>query len=388
MATQVESCPSNEEKDAVWKAFAAGKPTRVPLRWNANARIVLLDPALNPEGITFEAYFRDPRATLTIQARFQEYVGTVLAKTCDAPVGLPERWRFAVDNQNVFDGVTFGGRLVFEDGQVPSVQPGCTYEDADEFLRRDFSRPLEHPWIRERLAFRDELVREAATFSYLGRKGEVAPLAMGFDGPVTALATVFGADGIALLGAEPDKARALIGKITEAAIVRNRALADMAGGWRPTDEGWLADDSIQLVSTDMVRDLALPAYARWYEQMSTATRESRRRCIHLCGDATRHFPLLRDALGVYTFDTGFPVDHGALRRALGPEATISGGPAAMLLQGGTPTACAEAARAILQSGVMAGGRFILQEANNLPPRTPLANLQAVYAACQEYGRYE
>jgi hypothetical protein len=37
---------------------------------------------------------------------------------------------------------------------------------------------------------------------------------------------------------------------------------------------------------------------------------------------------------------------------------------------------------------MTGGRFILQEANNLPPCVPIENLAAVYAVCQEDGRYE
>jgi uroporphyrinogen-III decarboxylase len=59
-----------------------------------------------------------------------------------------------------------------------------------------------------------------------------------------------------------------------------------------------------------------------------------------------------------------------------------------LLANGTPEACAAAARKILQSGVMAGGRFILQEGNNLPPNVPLANLRAVYETCLEYGQYK
>jgi hypothetical protein len=44
-------------------------------------------------------------------------------------------------------------------------------------------------------------------------------------------------------------------------------------------------------------------------------------------------------------------------------------------------------RRILESGIMEGGRFILQEGNNLPPCVPLENLEAVYATCQEFGRY-
>ena len=109
--------------------------------------------------------------------------------------------------------------------------------------------------------------------------------------------------------------------------------------------------------------------------------------MHLCGDATRHFPMLRDELNVMSFDTGFPVDHGRLRQTLGPDVEILGGPEVTLLRHGTPEAVYERTRAILQSGVMEGGRFILREGNNLPPCCPEANLEAMYRACLDHGWY-
>jgi hypothetical protein len=36
---------------------------------------------------------------------------------------------------------------------------------------------------------------------------------------------------------------------------------------------------------------------------------------------------------------------------------------------------------------MAGGRFILREANNLAPGTPIANVVAFYEAAKEFGQY-
>jgi hypothetical protein len=36
---------------------------------------------------------------------------------------------------------------------------------------------------------------------------------------------------------------------------------------------------------------------------------------------------------------------------------------------------------------MRGGRFILKEANNLPPTTPPENLAAMYRAVKEAGSY-
>ena len=39
-------------------------------------------------------------------------------------------------------------------------------------------------------------------------------------------------------------------------------------------------------------------------------------------------------LGVMSFDTGFPIDFGLVRQALGPEVTINGGPHVELLRQG------------------------------------------------------
>ncbi|RPI60245.1 MAG: hypothetical protein EHM48_07545 [Planctomycetaceae bacterium] len=93
-------------------------------------------------------------------------------------------------------------------------------------------------------------------------------------------------------------------------------------------------------------------------------------------------------LGVFSFDTGFPVDHGKLRRELGNDVEIFGGPEVAMLVGGTPAEVYERTKSILQSGVMQGGRFILREANNLPPCVPEANLSAMYQCCLDHGNYE
>ena len=87
------------------------------------------------------------------------------------------------------------------------------------------------------------------------------------------------------------------------------------------------------------------------------------------------------------FDTGFPVDHGRLRRELGPEVRISGGPHVELLRTGTPKQVRAETKRILQSGIMEGGKFVLREGNNLAPGTPPENVAAMYGACKEYGVY-
>jgi len=138
-----------------------------------------------------------------------------------------------------------------------------------------------------------------------------------------------------------------------------------------------------MLSTEMVREFVVPVHRKMKEALTTADRIS----IHLCGDATLHFKLLRDELGTYSFDTGFPVDFARLRRELGPEVEILGGVRAPLLHDGTPEQVAAEARRILESGIMEGGRFILREANDLAPGTPLENLAAMYETARTCGVY-
>lgn len=373
--------PSNKDKSEVWKRYHEWNPLRVPLRWNASTRVIILDSKLNPEGYTFEQCFKDPHVALVIQSRHQEYVVGTLSRTCDTSDELPEAWDFRVDNQNIYDAAYFGAEVQFEQGQVPGTQQFLSLDDVDDFMKRDFSRPLDNPWIRDRLSFHEKLVLEAEMFTHIGRKGKVAPFSVGFDGPLTVATNIFGSDIFILLGMDPQKAAELLAFITEACIVRNKAIARRLETWKKPDWGWLADDSIQLISSEMYEEIVLPIHERWYGEMSSATPCSGRRGIHLCGDTTRHFKTIHEKLGVTSFDTGFPVNHGELRKELGPAVEISGGPHISILKDGTPGECAERTSQILSSGIMEGGRFILQEANNLPPCVPLENLQAVYEVC-------
>jgi uroporphyrinogen-III decarboxylase len=127
----------------------------------------------------------------------------------------------------------------------------------------------------------------------------------------------------------------------------------------------------------------LPLHRRLFDRFGT----DKGRGIHLCGDASRHFVTIRDELHVSSFDTGFPVDLGDLRRRLGPDVQLLGGPPAPFLAEASVAETQAAALAVLDSGVMEGGRFILREGNNLAPGTPRENVAAMYDVVRRHGRY-
>ena len=129
-----------------------------------------------------------------------------------------------------------------------------------------------------------------------------------------------------------------------------------------------ADDSIAMLSTEQFKEFILPYTERLFNEFHDGNGCN----IHLCGNATHHFKFLADTFNVKAFNTGFPVDHGWLRKQLGPEIQIDGGPTIMLVR-------------ICESGVMEGGRFVLIAANNLAPCTPVENIRALYDAGKKYG---
>lgn len=59
----------------------------------------------------------------------------------------------------------------------------------------------------------------------------------------------------------------------------------------------------------------------------------------------------------------------------------------ILLRGSTDAVRAEVRR-ILGSGIMRGGKFVMKEANNMPPCTPEENIRAMYEATREFGQYK
>ena len=82
-----------------------------------------------------------------------------------------------------------------------------------------------------------------------------------------------------------------------------------------------------------------------------------------------------------------PEDITGIDFELGPNVEILGGVEVPTLLGATPAQVYKRAREILQSGVSAGGRFILRDANNLPPNVPWPNLAAMYKAAFDFGTY-
>jgi len=372
----------NATQAAVWAAFSSGAPTRVPMSISANERMLLLDPALNPDGVSFADCYANPEIMFETMLRFQYWYRHCVPG--DFEHGLPEQWTIGPGFQNYYDAAWFGAEIHFMDNAVPDTRPLLTEDKKRLLFDRGIPDPFANIMGRGRdfqHYFRERACRE----TFHDRPITVGAFypALGSDGPFTVACNLRGATEFCLdLYEDPEYAQELMAYIVEATITRQRAWLLHEGLPLERSGVGIADDSIALLSCAAYRECVLPHHQRLLSALRAPEASV---WVHLCGDATRHFVTIRDELGATSFDTGFPVDHGQLRKALGPEITISGGPHVEILLHGTPAEVEAETRRILHSGVMDGGKFILKEANNLAPCTPLTNLEVMYATCQREG---
>lgn len=385
MTAALDFTEHNEEARAVWAAYRAGQPTRVPVTLWADARFYLLDDAFNPgEAITFQKYSQDADVMIDVQLRSAAWRAEHIAPCCDDVAGLPDQFVVAVDQLRYFDAGFFGAPVEYRDGQMPDTRPILTGDHKHFLFDRGQPDPLTGGVFAESHRLHQAMAeRVGAGLTFLDRPVRLDPFGLGTDGPFTVAQSLRGPELFTDFYTDPDYVRVLLDFIVEGTIARILAHRRYFGLPEKSEWWGFADDAIQMLSTKMVREFVLPAHRKLKAALTTAERIN----IHLCGDATRHFKLLRDELGAYSFDTGFPIDFGKVRANLGPEVEIMGGPRATLLVSGTPDEVAQEVRRILATGITEGGRFILREANDLAPCTPLINLQTMYATAKQFGCY-
>ncbi len=369
----------NEEQRRVWEGFYAGNPERVPMTLGVNPRFLLCDRRYNPRGVTFREYMTDPEIMEQVQCEFALFRRHFLP--CDQEMGMPEVWHIYADPQNFAEASWLGAEVVYPEGDVPDTLPLLTDDNKNELFEKGIPDPFDGIYGY----LRDFYERFSSPHTFCGRPVVCDQTGFGTDGPMTIACNLRGTAEFCMdLYLDPDFAMALLEYITQATIQRIRAWYAYYGLPLP-DNGWFADDSIALLSAADYERLILPFHQKLLAGITNG--KGQNHSIHLCGDATRHFPLICKSLHVTSFDTGYPVEHGKLAQELGPEVIIQGGPRVALLQNGSPEQAAAETRRILDEVRPYTRRFVLREANNLPPLTPLENVAAMYNAVREYGHY-
>jgi len=375
---------SDAEKDRVWKAYWDRKPVRVPMLLATNSRVAVLDRRIDATGLTFQEIFNDAVAMLRSQLLWKYLCRKRYHRFCDWPTGPENPWQADVSFQNTHDAVFFGCPVHFRPGEVPDTTPILTDDNKRSVFDIDISDPLRRAPYSTTCEYYEIMTDYVKDKTFFGSPIRInAPQFNGTDGPLTIAMDVRGPDVLLDMADDPDYADQLFRFIVDMALNRRKAFARRYN--LTLEGGWMADDSIALISTEQYRQTLLAHHRYFYEAVGSKPGQ---RGIHLCGDATRHFPTLHRELGVASFDTGFPVDFAGLRKTLGPEVEIQGGVEVGLLVAGKPEQVYERSRQILTSGITDGGRFVFREGNNLPPNVPWSNLAAMYRAGFDFGAYQ
>jgi hypothetical protein len=384
----------NDETKRVWDAYRARRPYRVPVTLSGSISNLFCNPAINDTGYTFRDFFERPEAQVKAQLAYRKWWRYNLVY--DQEMGPPEKgWSISVDFQNSYEAGWFGCILVYPDGAVPDALP-MLQERKERLYELEPPDPLRGNLYARVMDFFEFMQDRCPSMEFDGRP-VIPPSSIpgeGTDGPFTVACKLRGLTEMCLDMYE-DRAyfHDLMKYVTANTIKRIRAIKEWRWARKPEskDRGkyqvadWgFADDAIAMLSTEQYREFVLP----YHQELRAAFSDGGRISMHLCGDATHLYSFMRDNLNAYSFDTGFPVDFGALRRNLGPEVQIFGGPSIMALKDGTPASVRAEVRRICKSGITEGGRFVLREGNNMAPCTPVENVEAMYDAAKEYGQYD
>jgi len=383
----------NEEVRAMWKAFDEGRPTRVPVSLANSITNLIQNPELNDTGYTFTDFFTDPEAQIQCQLAHRYWMRHHLLS--DLEMGLPEEgWQLGVNFQNSYDAGWFGCPVRTDGNNVPDTVE-ILKENKHKLYEMECPDPLRGNLMGRAMEFYEYMHDRCRDLEFHGRPVR-PPRTLpgeGSDGPLDAAYKLRGAAEICMdMLTDPDYYHDLMTFITDCLIRRMKAVREWRWEQYPDSKdvgqfrqsNWFfGDDATVMLSLEQYQEFVFPYHKRMVDEFS----DGGPTYVHMCGDHARFFPFLRDHLHVRTFDTGFPIDHGALRRALGPECQIHGGPTVMQVKAGPPEAIRDAVREICASGVMEGGRFIMIAANNLAPRTPIEHVVALYEATKEFGKY-
>lgn len=374
----------NSEIEKVWDSYRKGTPIRMPMITGISDRFFVMNKTTNPKNISFYDYSNDPKLMFDMQCEFSKYAKFNIIG--DHQMGIPqEGWTVNVDFQNYYEAAWYGCNVEYPDNEVPFAVPMLNDDNKNILFEKGIPDPF-GGFMAKAKEYYDIFKELSVKKLILGQKiNNIGAWFTGTDGMFTIACELRGADNICIdMYEDPDFYHQLMDYLTESVIMRMKAWRKYMGVDIISKEFWFADDSILLLSTDMYKEFVLPYHKKLAQALSTM---ENRGGVHLCGDATRHFKTIRDELNVYTFDTGFPVDHKSLCLELGDEVTIQGGPSAQLVQCGTINEIDAESKRIIELVKPISKKFIFRDGNDIPPYTPLENIQALYDACKKYGQY-
>jgi uroporphyrinogen-III decarboxylase len=383
MANVIEIGVTVEEIEARRERIEAARlfeePDRVPVLPAIAHRFLI--PQV---GTKFRDYYADPETMLRTQILAQKWL---LENVRTDAYSITGPWVGAwTDFQNNFEAGSLGCEIVFPEDDIPWVGPGWVRTEAD--FRRLESMDFIHSGLNaKQVAFRKVMIGIAEKYPVRFKGGPVfhpgaqACLTRTCDGPFGVAGDLMGKTEIFLAVAErPDFVRELM------RIVTAKLIAYLDFCWEeekvagPRDLAWTDDLAVSL-SAQTYRDLVLPF------EKELRFHFDGRSSFHMCGRTDHLLEVFVDDLRIDEYQGfGYEVNLERIAGIMGGKVVLLGNVNPMLIRSGTQAEVREASRRVIETLAPLKG-FIVQDGNNIPPGSPLANINAMMEAAELYGRY-
>jgi uroporphyrinogen decarboxylase len=357
-----------------------GTPDRVPVLPAIGHRFLV--PVT---GTRFRDYYADPETMLRTQIRAQKWL---MENVRTDAHGLTGAWVGAwTDFQNTFEAGSLGVEIAFPDDDIPWVGPGWIKDERD--LRRLEAMDFVHSGLNaKQIEYRRAMMAAAEKYPVKFAGGPVfypganPNLTHTSDGPFGVAGDLMGNTELFLAcGERPDFVRELLRIVTDKLIAWLDFCTVEERLVRPVGLAWTDDLAVSL-SRRMFEEIVLPSEKRLRDHFEGWA------MLHMCGRSDHLLEVFRDGLRIHELQGfGYEVDLDRVADILGGRVVLLGNVNPMLIHSGTPEQVREATRRVI--GKLAPGRgFIVQDGNNIPPGSPLENINALMEAAERYGRYE
>lgn len=378
IAVPIEEIEARRERVARTKRFET--PDRVPVIPALAHRFLV--PQV---GVRFSDYYRDPETMLRTQILAQKWLFENVRTDAHSITGA---WVGAwTDFQNTFESGSLGCEVVFPDDDIPWVGPGWVTTDAD--LRRLEAMDYVHSGINaKQVEYRRAMIDVAEKYPvrFLGGPvfypGANPALTNTSDGPFGVAGDLMGQmEAFAAVYERPDFLHEVLRIVTDKMIEWLDFCAAEMQLPTPRSFAWTDDLAVSL-SADQFRAFALPYNQRLRFHFDGWAG------LHMCGKSDHLLEIFADDLRIDELQGfGYQVDLDRIGAVMGGRVVLIGNVNPMLIRSGTPDEVRDAVRRVIEKLGPYGG-LIIQDGNNIPPGSPLENINAMTEAAERYGRFD
>lgn len=377
IAVPYEEIEARRERVAKTKRFET--PDRVPVIPAIAHR--LLVPQV---GVRFRDYYADPETMLRTQILAQKWLYEHIRTDAHSITGA---WTGAwTDFQNTFEAGSLGCEITFPDDDIPWVGPGWVNTDDD--LHRLETMDFVHSGINQKqIDYRRAMMAVADKYPVRFQGGPIfypganPALTHTSDGPFGVAGDIMGQTELFTAVYErPDFVRELLRIVTDKLIDWLDFCWEEEGLSTPKDFAWTDDLAVSL-SARSYRELVLPDEKRLRFHFDGWL------SLHMCGKTDHLLEIFVDDLKINEFQGyGYQVNLDRVAEVMGGRVVLVGNVNPMLIHSGTPEQVREATRRVIEKLAHFRG-LIIQDGSNIPPGTPLENINAMTEAAELYGRY-